>query len=134
MKNKENILNQFKGVKTLFHCENQYVENYVLKSLDDMSKEDKNLWENVSYSNDCCDSFHLGNHDYVDKEIHIKFFTPNSFEESFDLEQFNKWVLIRENGGGEIIPIEGEEEILFKELKTLLEYVRKNLGDLTFKQ
>tara|TARA_Y100000992_G_scaffold221259_1_gene153456 strand:- start:975 stop:1388 length:414 start_codon:yes stop_codon:yes gene_type:complete len=130
--NKEKILNQFKGVQTLYHCENSDVENYVLESLDNMPKAHKNIWQNISYSNDLCDSFHFGSHDYVGEEIHIKFWIPNSFKDDWNQEQFNQWILEVENGELEYQLIEGEIQKHFNTLSQLLRYVEDNLGDLTF--
>jgi len=130
--NKEEILNKFKGVQTLYHCENSDVENYVLESLDNMPKAHKNIWQNVSYSNDCCDSFHLGDHDYVDQETHIKFWCPNSFKDEWNQEQFNQWTLVVENGQEEYQLIEGEMQKHFNSLSQLLKYVEENKRDLLF--
>jgi len=132
---KEEILNKFKGVQTLYHCKSNDVQDYVLDSLENMPKSHKNIWENVSYSNDCCDSFHFGNHDYENEEIHIKFWVPNSFYDDLDQEKFSQWTLIRENGKEEYLTIEGNEiQKHFNTLSELLIYVEENLGDLTFEK
>jgi len=132
---KEEILNKFKGVKTLYHCKSNDVQDYVLDSLENMPKAHKNIWENVSYSNDCCDSFHFGNQDYENEEIHIKFWVPNSFYDDLDQEKFSQWTLIRENGKEEYLTIEGNEiQKHFNSLSELLIYVEENLGDLTFEK
>ena len=128
------VLKKFKGVQTLYHCENYEVEQYVLKSLDNMPQEHKDIWENISYGNDLCDSFHFGGHDYIDQEIHLKFFAPNSFDDDIDNEQYSKWTLLREDGHSRILLIDGAEYIEFEELSLLLKYVKENLGDLTFKK
>ena len=132
--NKKEVLKKFKGVQTLYHCENDEVEQYVLESLDNMPQEHKDIWENISYSNDLCDSFHFGGHKYIDQEIHIKFFVPNSFTDDIDNEQYSKWTLLRENGHSKIVEIDGLEYMEFDELSFLLKYVKDNLGDLTFKK
>ena len=132
--NEIEVLKKFKGVQTLYHCENDEVKKYVLESLDNMPQEHKDIWENISYGNDLCDSFHFGGHKYIDQEIHLKFFAPNSFDNNIDNEQYSKWTLLRENGHSKIVEIDGTEYIEFKELSTLLEYVKENLGDLTFKK
>jgi hypothetical protein len=130
--NKKEVLKKFKGVQTLYHCENDEVEQYVLESLDNMPQEHKDIWENISYGNDLCDSFHFGGHDYIDQEIHLKFFVPNSFTNNNDNEQYNKWTLVKENGHSEMLPIEDSVFMEFDELSFLLKYVKDNLGDLTF--
>ena len=131
--NKKEILQQFKGVQTLYHCETGDVQDYVLESLDNMPKAHKDIWQNVSYGNDCCDSFHFGNHDYEGNEIHNKFWCPNSFTDDWDNEKFNQWTLVRQTGDDEYLFIEGKEtQKHFNALSQLLRYVEENLGDLTF--
>ena len=132
--NEIEVLKKFKGVQTLYHCENDEVKKYVLESLDNMPQEHKDIWENISYGNDLCDSFHFGGHKYIDQEIHLKFFAPNSFDNNIDNEQYSKWTLLREDGHSRILLIDGAEYMEFEELSTLLVYVKENLGDLTFKK
>ena len=124
--NKKEILKQFKGVQTLYHCENSDVQDYVLESLDNMPKAHKNVWENISYGNDNCDTFHLGNHDYIGEEIHIKFWCPTSFINDWDNEQYNQWTLICQNGFDDYLPIDGttkETQKHFNALSQLLDYI-----------
>jgi len=113
----ENTLSKFEGVQTLYHHETKSVLLSNLNAIEQLHEvneyHEKNYklggnqkdhfqrkWENISYSNDLCDSFMFGDelptyeNDY---EYSYTLFLPNSENDNNDNEEYNYFYFVKKD-------------------------------------